>query len=156
MIPRPPRSTLFPYTTLFRSDAFLDAALPEALLNDARARLPRTCRTLREELEATARELGRDSNDTKRIRRACYALDNLPALGRQHRTVIGLVEELLSQRVGTYATVLEESHDELTDPATHPEVVRLAERLSDARDSGRPIWLERRRGAEIPLAGLLR
>jgi superfamily I DNA/RNA helicase len=137
-------------------DAFLDAALPEAVLNDARAKLPRTCRTLREELEATARELGRDSNDARQIRRACYALDNLPALGRQARTVMGLVEELLSQRVGTYATVLEESHDELTDPAAHPEVVRLAERLSDARDHGRTIWLERRRGAEIPLAGMLR
>src|SRR5437762_9356148 len=24
MVPRPPRSTLFPYTTLFRSNAFLD------------------------------------------------------------------------------------------------------------------------------------
>src|SRR2546423_11455140 len=29
MIRRPPRSTLFPYTTLFRSEAF-DGALPEA------------------------------------------------------------------------------------------------------------------------------
>src|SRR5438874_5263642 len=30
MIPRPPRSTLFPYTTLFRSDAFQCAAGAEA------------------------------------------------------------------------------------------------------------------------------
>src|SRR5438093_12696669 len=29
MIRRPPRSTLFPYTTLFRSDVFRDLAVPE-------------------------------------------------------------------------------------------------------------------------------
>ena len=137
-------------------DAFLERALPEALAADARARLPRTRRTLREELEVTARELGRDDTNAKRIRRACYSLDNLPALARQHSTVMGLVEELLSQRVGTYDTVLEENHDELTDPADDPEVVRLAERIADAQDHGRPIWLERRRGADIPLRGLLR
>src|SRR3712207_6968370 len=32
MIRRPPRSTLFPYTTLFRSDGVLDLALQDALL----------------------------------------------------------------------------------------------------------------------------
>src|SRR5215210_8680700 len=37
MIRRPPRSTLFPYTTLFRSGAFTPGALGAALL-DARAR----------------------------------------------------------------------------------------------------------------------
>jgi superfamily I DNA/RNA helicase/DNA polymerase III epsilon subunit-like protein len=137
-------------------DAFLACALPEPLVDDARARLPRTRRTLREELQAMARELGRDDTNAKRIRRACYSLDNLPALARQHTTVMGLVEELLSQRVGTYDTVLEENHDELADPADDREVVRLAERILDARDHGRPIWIERRRGADIPLRGLLR
>jgi DNA polymerase III epsilon subunit-like protein len=137
-------------------DAFLELALPKALVDDARARLPRTTRTLREELEATARELGHQHQDAKRIRRACYSLDNLSALATQHRSVMGLVEELLSHRVGTYDTVLEENHDELTDPAAQPEVVKLAARLADARATGRTIWLEPRRGAEIPLAGLLR
>src|SRR5438034_11625996 len=32
MIRRPPRSTLFPYTTLFRSDAGLDLIAPRAVL----------------------------------------------------------------------------------------------------------------------------
>jgi superfamily I DNA/RNA helicase len=137
-------------------DAYFDSALNDRLVADARARLPHTGNTLREELEAMARELGRDHPDTKRIRRACYSLDNLPAIARQHTTVMGLVEELLSQRVGTYATVLEENQDELTDPAALSEVTHLAARLADARESGRTIWLERRRGAEIPLAGLLR
>src|SRR3712207_7099737 len=31
MIRRPPRSTLFPYTTLFRSDAYRDAVVKEVL-----------------------------------------------------------------------------------------------------------------------------
>ena len=137
-------------------DAFLELALPKPLVDDARAKLPRTGRTLRAELEATARELGHQHADARRIRRACYSLDNLPALATQHATVMGLVEELLSHRVGTYETVLEENHDELTDPAAQPEVTQLAARLADARESGRTIWLERRRGAEIPLAGLLR
>src|SRR3712207_8548170 len=34
MIRRPPRSTLFPYTTLFRSDAVLDDAREERLDDD--------------------------------------------------------------------------------------------------------------------------
>src|SRR5204862_506637 len=59
-------------------------------------------------------------------------------------------------RTHSIGEVLEENHDELTDPAAQPEIERLAARLADARQSGRTIWLERRRGAEIPLAGLLR
>ncbi|HEU4722366.1 MAG TPA: UvrD-helicase domain-containing protein [Gemmatimonadaceae bacterium] len=137
-------------------DAYFECALNERLVGDARAKLPRTGRTLRQELEATARELGREHPDAKRIRKACYSLDNLPAIASQHTTVMGLVEELLSHRVGTYDTVLEENHDELTDPAALPEVTQLAARLTDAREAGRTIWLERRRGVEIPLAGLLR
>ena len=137
-------------------DAFLELALPKPLVDDARAKLARSDRTLRAQLEATARELGHQHVDARRIRRACYSLDNLPAIADQHSSVMGLVEELLSHRVGTYDTVLEENHDELTDPAAQPEIERLAARLADARQSGRTIWLERRRGAEIPLAGLLR
>jgi len=136
-------------------DAFLEVALPKQLVADARARCPRTSRTLREELEATARELGRENADARRIRRACYSLDNLPALARQCTTVMGLIEELLSHRVGEHKTVLEENHDELSDPNDHPEVVSLARRLADARRTGRTVWIESRRGVEIPLAGLL-
>jgi DNA polymerase III epsilon subunit family exonuclease len=137
-------------------DAFLEVALPKQIVAEARARCPRTSRTLREELEATARELGRENADARRIRRACYSLDNLPALARQCTTVMGLIEELLSHRVGEHRTVLEENHDELSDPADHPEVVSLARRLADARRAGRTIWIEPRRGVEIPLTGLLR
>jgi len=137
-------------------DAFLEVALPKQVVAEARARCPRTARTLRQELEATARELGREHVDARRIRRACYSLDNLPAPARQCTTMMGLIEELLSHRVGEHRTVLEENHDELSDPNDHPEVASLARRLSEARHAGRAIWIERRRGVEIPLAGLLR
>src|SRR3712207_7444239 len=33
MIPRPPRSTLFPYTTLFRSEIIVRAGLPAGVFN---------------------------------------------------------------------------------------------------------------------------
>src|SRR2546430_12590348 len=39
MIRRPPRSTLFPYTTLFRSEAVLAAMLTEAGFNIARQKI---------------------------------------------------------------------------------------------------------------------
>ena len=77
-----------------------------------------------EQLEVSARALPRDHGDGKKIRKAFYVLHNLGALGQRHATLAGLVEELLAQRVGTYRTVLEEHHDELTDPRSHDEVVR--------------------------------
>src|SRR3712207_8871136 len=40
MIRRPPRSTLFPYTTLFRSDAEVGAALPDRLRERTEVRGP--------------------------------------------------------------------------------------------------------------------
>src|SRR5687767_15495555 len=43
MIPRPPRSTLFPYTTLFRSDRFI--AVLESTALDPTKLPPGQCRT---------------------------------------------------------------------------------------------------------------
>src|SRR5437667_6592331 len=44
MIRRPPRSTLFPYTTLFRSDQLFDAGVPRVMTNPdpANKRAPRS------------------------------------------------------------------------------------------------------------------
>jgi superfamily I DNA/RNA helicase/DNA polymerase III epsilon subunit-like protein len=136
-------------------EAFFETVLPPALIDVARAEADGAGRTLREQLEASARVLPRDHGDGKKIRKAFYALHNLGALGQRHGTLVGLVEELLAQRVGTYRTVLEEHHDELTDPLAHDDVIRLAERLSAARAAGRPLWVERRNGAEIALQGML-
>src|SRR5256885_5455520 len=40
MIRRPPRSTLFPYTTLFRSDIAPEFAAPDILIHDISGGLP--------------------------------------------------------------------------------------------------------------------
>src|SRR6202022_1911473 len=136
-------------------EGFFEAVLPSSLLDVKRAEADESKRTLREQLEVSARELPRDHGDGKKIRRAFYTLNNLGALGRRHATLVGLVEELLVQRVGTYRTVLEEPHDELTDPRTHDDVGRLADRLAAALTARRPVWLERRNGAGIALKGML-
>ena len=136
-------------------EGFFEAVLPAALLDVARARADEAARTLREQLETDARTLGRHDADGRKIRRAFAALRNLCALGVRHASLVGLVEELLAQRVGEYRTVLEERHDELSDPRDHDDVVRLADRLAAARAEGSTLWLERRSGAELALKGML-
>jgi len=106
-------------------------------------------------MRSVAKRAARDDEDAKKLRRADYALQNLPALARRHETLAGLVEELLSQRVGTYRTVLEDRHDELSDPLSDPAVVALADRLRDARHGRRRVWLPRLGGLELALSGLL-
>ncbi|HEV8149290.1 MAG TPA: UvrD-helicase domain-containing protein, partial [Gemmatimonadales bacterium] len=106
-------------------------------------------------LRTRARRRARDDEDVKKLRRADYALQNLPALAGRHETLTGLVEELLSHRVGTYKTVLEELHDELSDPAADLAVVALADRLRGALHGRRRVWLPRAGGLEFALSGLL-
>src|SRR2546427_189425 len=64
MIRRPPRSTLFPYTTLFRSVAFVEAVLSEGLLPVAKhfpghGRTSVDSHTALPDVDATMDELGR-------------------------------------------------------------------------------------------------
>ncbi|MEX1185691.1 MAG: UvrD-helicase domain-containing protein [Gemmatimonadaceae bacterium] len=134
---------------------FLQVVLPKALFDDVRAQAEETGRELVDKLTELARALPRDHGDAKKLWRAHYALENLAALGSKHTELGSLVEELLSQRVGEYRTVLEEHHDELSDPAEDPDVVRLAGRLSDALATSRPVWLAPMGGAEIALKGML-
>ncbi|HUF25919.1 MAG TPA: UvrD-helicase domain-containing protein [Gemmatimonadaceae bacterium] len=136
-------------------EAFLELVLPTPLIDGARAAADEARRTLREQLERTARDLPRDHGDGRKIRRAFSTLNNLGALGHRHTTLGELVEELLSQRVGPYRTVLEEHHDELTDPRAHTTVVRLAARLTAALSAGRHVSIPRLGGVEIALKGLL-
>ena len=135
-------------------DAFLEVVLPGPLVDDARAKAG-GARPLADQLHQVSLRLPRDHGDAKKIKRALYTLRNLSALGRRHQSLTGLVEEILSQRVGQYRTVLEEHHDALTDPASHDEVVRLGRLLADAVRTRRPITLPRVGGAEIALKGML-
>jgi len=93
--------------------------------------------------------------DGKKIWRGIYALKNLGALAKNHTSLSSLVEEILSERVGTYRTILEEHHEDLSDPAGHDEVVRLADRIQTAIDGGSPVWLPRVGGAEIAAKKML-
>ena len=134
---------------------FLEVVLPAPLVDDARAKAEHAKRSLLEQFETMRRDLPRDHGDAKKIKRGFFALANLTALGRKHGALGTLVEELLSQRIGEYRTVLEEHHDELTDPAGDSAVVRLAERLSVALEKGRPLSIPRLGGGEIALQGML-
>ncbi len=136
-------------------ESFFAAVLPAPLLDMARATADEAGRTLRAELERRARELPREDTKGRGIRRALCTLGNLGAIARRHETLVGLVEELLAQRIDAWRSVLEEHHDELTDPAGHAEVMVLARRLAAAAESGRPVWLQRTGGAEIALKGML-
>jgi DNA polymerase III epsilon subunit-like protein len=134
---------------------FYQTVLPEALFNDARARSEETGTSLVQQLEQMARTLPRVHGDGKKIWRGIYSLKNLGALARNHTSLSSLVEEILSERVGTYRTILEEHHEDLSDPRAHDEVVILAEKIERAIADGRPVWLPRLGGSEIAARKML-
>ena len=136
-------------------ERFLEVVLPKPLVDDARAKAEETGRTLVAQLDRSWRELPPDHGDRKKIRRGFCDLENLDAVGRRHTSLAPLVEELLSHRVGTYRSVLEEHHDALSDPRDHAEVVHLAQRLAAALETHRAVWLPRCGGLEIALDGML-
>ncbi len=136
-------------------EGFFAAVLPKALVALARAGAEEHGESVVRRLNGMTRELGRTHGDAQKIRRGFYALRNLSALGARHTSLGPLVEELLSQRVGEYRTVLEEHFDELSDPLGHPDVVCLAEQLEGALETGRPVWIPRLGGVEIAIKGIL-
>lgn len=132
-----------------QQEMFYQAVLPSALFDSARAWAEETGRGLIQQLEHMARTLPREHGDARKIWRGYYALKNLEALGKTHQSLGSLVEDILSEKVGTYRTILEENQEELSDPASHEEVVGLAERIQRCREEGRPVWIPRAGGAEI-------
>ncbi len=136
-------------------ERFLQVVLPRALFDGARAKADEGSTPLLRYIERMARALPKEDGDRRKIMRGFYALRNLAALGSTHTRITDLVDELLSQRVGEYRTVLEENHDELTDPAEHEEVQLLASRLKDALDFGKTVWIPRIGGCEIAIKGIL-
>jgi DNA polymerase III epsilon subunit family exonuclease len=138
-----------------RQEAFVRGVLPHplwaALTSEAERRKLEPLVWMRR----VARKLPRDDEDAKKIRRADCALQNLAALARQRTALRPLVEDLLSQRVGTYRTFLEDRHEQLSDPAADPAIVALADRLRPALHGRARVWLPRLGGLEIALSGLL-
>ncbi|HEX6316262.1 MAG TPA: UvrD-helicase domain-containing protein [Gemmatimonadaceae bacterium] len=137
-------------------EEFLRVVLPPSLLDLLRTKVEQGGDGLRTQMETHARSLGRRDPSASKLWRALFALRNLESLGRKHDDVTTLVEELLSQRVGVYRTMLEERHEELSDPSTLPDITRLADRLGDALADGRMVWVAPMHGLEIPLRELLR
>ncbi|HEV8196117.1 MAG TPA: UvrD-helicase domain-containing protein [Gemmatimonadales bacterium] len=138
-----------------RQEAFARVVLPPMVWSTIASEAERKKQDPVAWMRTVAKRLAKDDETGKKLRRADYALQNLPALGRKHSALAGLVEDLLSQRVGEYRTVLEDRHDELSDPASDPEVVALADRLRGALHGRRRVWLPRMGGLELALSGLL-
>jgi superfamily I DNA/RNA helicase len=136
-------------------EGFLKVVLPKALFEDARVKAEEQGQTLMTQLVQMARDLPKEHGDRRKIWRSFYALRNLAALGATHKELSTLVDELLSQRVGEYRTVLEENSDELSDPAEHDEVQILAGRMSHALDNSLTVWIPQMGGIEIALKGIL-
>ena len=136
-------------------ELFYETVLPSALFDTARAEAERDGRSLLRQLEHIARNSPAAHPDAKKIWRGHYALRNLEVLGQNHSSLQSLVEAVLSEKVGTYRTVLEDHHDELSDPEAHEEVAELADRIHDAIEGGRPVWIPRMGGIEIPCRRIL-
>jgi len=137
-------------------ESFARVVLPETLYQRIRTEAETAHAEFLDWLRLTARRGQKEDPEIKKLRRFQLALDNLHALGRKHTTINGLVDELLAQRVGEYRTLLEERHEELSDPAADPGVRALAAELATAMHGRRRVWLKRLGGVEIALAGMLR
>ena len=140
---------------LAREAEFMRVVLPATLFSEARTRAEDRDNEVLTQLELLARERPRGSEDARKIRRGQYELQNLTTLAQRHHRLDLLVEELLSQRVGQYRSVLEERHDEFSDPASNPEVVALAERLQEAVRAQRQVVFAPMGGLELALRGML-
>jgi len=101
-----------------------------------------------------AGRMGRDPA-AKKLWRLLYQLENLAAMKTRHQALWGLIEELLSQRVGQYKNALEERHEDLLDPLADPGAVALAQRLAAAQRARARLVIERMGGLEIGLRGML-
>jgi superfamily I DNA/RNA helicase len=138
-----------------QQELFYQTVLPDPLFDSARALADETGRGLVQQLEHMARTLPREHGDAKKIWRGYYALQNLDALGKSHTSLRSLVEDILSEKVGAYRTILEEHQEDLSDPASHEEVVGMAERIRRTIEDGRSVWIPRSGGAEIAAKKML-
>ena len=136
-------------------DAFFATVLSRVLYDEARVRAEEARHDLLRQLFRMAARYARADEDGRQVRRALYLWRNLQAIGTRHTSLASLTNDLLSQRVGQRRSILEDRHDELSDPVDSPEVVSLAERLRAARDRQATICLTSDGGVAIPLKGML-
>jgi len=143
-----PRDDLF-------GNAFFRQVLPRPLYDEALAKSEEQSVTLSRQLGHMVSQLQRADENARQIRRALADARNLEAIGQQQNSLIGLLHDLLSRKVGVTRSVLDDHHDEITDPASLPDVVTLAERLRSARTARAVFWLAPMGGAELPLVAML-
>ncbi|HMA23349.1 MAG TPA: 3'-5' exonuclease, partial [Gemmatimonadaceae bacterium] len=148
------RVIAYPDDDLMR-DAFFGVVLPRPLFDEARAQAEAARQSLGRQLKYIAARLPRAHENGRQIRRALADWRNLAALGKNHATLGSLVQELLSRRVGKVRSVLDDRHDEISDPALLPDVAALAARLQAARNRNDDIWMPRMGGVEIALKNML-
>ncbi|MGH7522316.1 MAG: UvrD-helicase domain-containing protein [Gemmatimonadales bacterium] len=130
-------------------EAFARCVLSEHFLQEVEAALDKDSTDFLTSVRTLARRRPSQDPDTKKLWRLVYQVENLRALPRSHGTLQAVVDELLSQSIGPYRNTLEERHDELTDPVTMREAVRLAERLTE------PVTFAPVGGLEIALRGMV-
>ncbi len=143
-----------PHDDLFRN-AFFREVLPRALFDEAMAKAEESVTVLGKQLGRMAAHLPRADENGRQIRRALADSRNLEAIGQQQDSLTTLVQDLLSRKVGATRSILDDHHDEITDPATLPDVVALADVLRAARTHRAKYWIPPMGGVEIPLAGML-
>ncbi|HEX9348329.1 MAG TPA: UvrD-helicase domain-containing protein [Gemmatimonadales bacterium] len=135
--------------------AFAQSVLSQHFLQEVEAAIGPGGGDFLVQVRALAQRRPRHDPDTKKLWRLIFQIENLRSLPRSHPTLPAVIEEILSQSIGPFKNVLEERHDELTDPAALPEAVELAKEIEQAITSEQDIVLEPRGGAEIALRGML-
>jgi superfamily I DNA/RNA helicase/DNA polymerase III epsilon subunit-like protein len=136
-------------------EALAQRALPGALRQEVRKVSVRD-KDLLGNLRAFAGCRPKGDAEGRRVWRLIYHLENLRGLARSHRSLSGLVDELLARPIGAGRNPLEEHHDDLSEPSAYPGAAVLAERLSEALRSRATVWVEPGKGVEIPLVAMLR
>lgn len=131
------------------------AVLPRTLYDAALADSEKEKVDLRRHLGRLAAGLPRGDEGARQIRRALADLRNLAAIRHQHSSLSPLVHDLLSRRVGRVESVLNERHDDISDPADDEATRHLADTLRAARLAGAPVYLPAIGGAEAGVQGML-
>lgn len=138
------------------AETFAQRVLPEMLRHRIEAELgsARDGDYLRA-ARRVAEGMPRGDPDAKKLWRLIYQAENFSTMRERHATLRGLVQELLSTRVGPYHGALEEHYQDLADPTVLPAARALARRLRAAREGGSRVVLEPMNGLEIALRGML-
>jgi superfamily I DNA/RNA helicase len=136
-------------------EAFAERVLPAALLERVRVQVRTAAVPLLDAARAVAGMMVRGSADARRLWRLLYHVEGLAAQYRAHRTLAGLVEALLAQRIGPYSNVLEDREADLQDPEAVAEAVALADRLAGVLHGRGRVMIDVAGPERVGLRGLL-